>query len=99
MRAAWIVVVAAGCATGERVPVYEPGDDGWGYEVPEAEGECGTDLGCDLNGCGNHCTAADAEPFVGSCEYAAHNDYAECGCVEGRCRWYTHPVNVLTGSM
>ena len=87
MRAV-LTLLLAGC--GPRVAVYTPNDDGFSYELPEEDGECDLDLDCTLNGCGNHCTSVDAESFAGACLYAGHNDYAECGCVRGRCRWYFH---------
>jgi hypothetical protein len=86
------VLLLAGC--GNRIEVYQPGEPGFtAYEQPETAGECTTDLQCTTNGCGNHCTSIDTEPFIGTCEYAAHNDFAACGCVEQRCRWFsTDPV-------
>jgi hypothetical protein len=83
----WLCLLGLGC--GARVPVFSEGSDGFmAYELPEDEGECASDAECMENGCGNHCTAASAEPFVGTCEYAPHLDYASCGCVSERCRWF-----------
>jgi hypothetical protein len=85
MLAAGLLV---GC--GDRFEVYQPGEPGFSaYEQPETDGECQTDLQCTTNGCGNHCTSTATESFVGTCEYAAHNDFAACGCVDQRCRWFS----------
>lgn len=88
LRGAVWLGIAACEVHGGRVPVFDPSDDGWHYELPQSEGECADDGDCVQGGCGNHCVSADAEPFAATCEYAEHNDYASCGCVHETCRWY-----------
>ena len=87
MRWMWIVLALAGCS--RRVPVITEEDPLFAYELPENGNECAADEGCKRNGCGQYCTAADADDFVSTCEWPAALDDADCGCVDGLCRWYT----------
>jgi hypothetical protein len=81
---ACVALALAGCG---REPVFAEDDPLFAYELPEVGEECATDPDCPTNGCGQYCTAADAESFVSSCEWPSELDGAECGCIQGRCRW------------
>jgi hypothetical protein len=88
---AWFALLGL-AACGRRVPVLTEEDPEYAYELPQEGDECAADLGCKQNGCGQYCTAADAEDFVSTCEWPAVLDGAQCGCLRRECSWYTVEV-------
>ncbi len=65
------------------------GRDLRGYE----RGRCRSDGDCVIDGCGQHCVAVGAPPFASTCEGVHAFDFAACGCVRGRCRWFVASSN------
>jgi hypothetical protein len=88
----WLALAVGLTGCWRRVPVIDEGDPHFAYELPETRGECTEDPGCKANGCGQYCTSAATEDFVSTCEAPAAFEGADCGCVEGTCRWYTVEV-------
>ncbi|MCA9688117.1 MAG: hypothetical protein KC636_00805 [Myxococcales bacterium] len=56
---------------------------------PYEEGACEHDGDCFLNGCGQYCHSWTTPGFGSTCEGSV--SCAFCGCVAGRCRWFTEP--------
>lgn len=51
-------------------------------------GRCRNDGDCMIGGCGQHCVAATQGSFASTCEGVSGLEYAACGCLRGRCRWF-----------
>jgi hypothetical protein len=71
-----------------RVPTLSPSSSLWGFELPQAKGECSYDGECVLNGCGNHCVAYTAPKVIATCPCYPALKNSFCGCVGTECVWY-----------
>lgn len=76
---------------GQITPPYDPK---LGREVIDVstwefnQGTCSGDGDCLRNGCGNHCTAWQVQPFGANCPAYDGLSDAHCGCVQGKCAWF-----------
>jgi hypothetical protein len=58
-------------------------------EAPATGEACGHDGECMVAGCGNECVSTREPSGAGTCPYYTALKPALCGCVEGRCTWFT----------
>jgi hypothetical protein len=68
-----------------RAPLTDPAVDGL------AAGDCSHDGDCFLDGCGQLCKAYTVPGELTTCACVAALAPGLCGCIDGRCAWFTQP--------